>query len=63
MKSILKKLSVRPFAFADLLHFNEDVRPACLVAQGEVDAFAFDGVLRTNNLRIEDRPSQRLQDR
>jgi hypothetical protein len=56
MKGILEQLSVRAFTLAHLLYFNEDFRPAWLMAQGEVNAFALNGVLRTNNLRIEDRP-------
>ena len=57
MKSIFKELFVRSFTLAHLFHFDKYVRPTRLVAQGEVNSFALNGVLRTNNLRIEDRPS------
>jgi len=56
MKGILEQLSVRAFTLAHLLYFNEDFGSAWLMAQGEVNASAADGVLWTNNLSIEDRP-------
>ena len=53
MKSILEQLSIRSFTLAHLLHFDKCVRPTRLVAQCEVNPSALNGVLRTNNLRIE----------
>ena len=56
MKSIFKELFIRSFTLAHLLHFDKDFRSAWLMAQGKVNPSALNGVLRTNSLRIEDRP-------
>ena len=56
VKCILEQLSVCTFTLAHLLHFDKDFRSAGLMTQAKVNPSALNGVLRTNSLRIEDRP-------
>jgi hypothetical protein len=63
MKRILKQLPVCSLALAYLLHLDKDVRPAWKTTQSEVNSFSFNGIFRTNNLRLGGWPTQSIEDR